>query len=480
MTSLALFTLAWKSTLASASTLLIARASAGRSCSDRVAVLKFGAILLLALPLLAFVVPATNVFVRPIPVQVAQIGSAGVLPAAVTPASASAAQSAGFGDRIAPVYWIGFIVIVLQLVVGLAVLLRWTARAKEVDSRIAARAALLLAPGRLGPRVLASPHVRSPLSWGFLRPVILLDEKSLTDPRSIDAILAHELAHVRHGDWSALMVMRAVVAIFWFNPLVWMLARALEEQMERAADQSAACLVGANDYAQALLIQGRRASAAGMPALSIAPRGGRLSRRILALFNEETSRAQLTTEVKLGGAAIGLAYVTMIASLGFAVAPPASAEQPVPRSDLAPTVDADVSQNRPLGVRQLARRRDSKKEASSALSLRNPAPAAIALDAQPQTSPSVEVSDQLAASQMERDAGTMDHQADAIDAQARIVRQEATVAGALTDARRQAERQAETLESAAAALRGSANATRFNAAALRRNGELESRPSQGP
>ena len=76
-----------------------------------------------------------------------------------------------------------------------------------------------------GTALLTSSELKSPISWGLFRPVILLNEEALEARHEAEAIIAHELAHVRGLDWAKLLLARIVTAIFWFNPLVWLAAR---------------------------------------------------------------------------------------------------------------------------------------------------------------------------------------------------------------------------------------------------------------
>ena len=74
-------------------------------------------------------------------------------------------------------------------------------------------------------RLMVSDSVPSPLSWGWRRPVILIDRDTLDEPEEADAILAHQMAHVARKDWLALMLTRVAATAFWFNPVVWLLER---------------------------------------------------------------------------------------------------------------------------------------------------------------------------------------------------------------------------------------------------------------
>ncbi len=67
-------------------------------------------------------------------------------------------------------------------------------------------------------------------------------------------VLAHELAHVIHGDWAKLMLSRVATAAFWFNPLAWVLAREAHQLREEAADDAVlAANIAGTDYAELLV-----------------------------------------------------------------------------------------------------------------------------------------------------------------------------------------------------------------------------------
>jgi len=87
--------------------------------------------------------------------------------------------------------------------------------------------------------VLSSPAMLEPGVFGIFHPVLLLPE-GIVDrltPAHLEAIVAHELCHVRRRDNLAAAVHMAVEAIFWFHPLVWWLGTRLVEERERACDE---------------------------------------------------------------------------------------------------------------------------------------------------------------------------------------------------------------------------------------------------
>src|SRR5262249_35922462 len=75
--------------------------------------------------------------------------------------------------------------------------------------------------------------------FSVFRTVLLLPD-SIVDrlaPAELQAILAHELCHVRRRDNLAALMHMAVEAVFWFHPLVWWLGARLMDERERACDE---------------------------------------------------------------------------------------------------------------------------------------------------------------------------------------------------------------------------------------------------
>ena len=89
------------------------------------------------------------------------------------------------------------------------------------------------------PGVVCSDRVAGPLTWGLLRPVIVLPLAAASwPPAHRDAALAHERAHIARGDWVVHMGVWCTAALFWFHPLVWLARRALAREAEHAADDA--------------------------------------------------------------------------------------------------------------------------------------------------------------------------------------------------------------------------------------------------
>ena len=96
------------------------------------------------------------------------------------------------------------------------------------------------------PAVKTCAFVSSPMLVGFRRPEILLPERPIPADE-LAHIFRHELIHLKHGDlWINLLVL-LVSAMHWFNPLVYIMAKAVRTDCEAACDEA---VVAGNDAQQ--------------------------------------------------------------------------------------------------------------------------------------------------------------------------------------------------------------------------------------
>lgn len=315
-----LLLLLFKQTLAVLLVLLVLRALRRGSAAQRVFAARCGMAALLLMPLLWPLLPALRL---PLPhALTALMEPDAVLPPlawlATPPVRADAfaapARAVQAGRVLLIVYGAGVLLQLLRTGLGLVRLAQTARKAAPVHAPLWT-GALARLRARLGVtrqvRLLVSPDVRSPLSWGVRRPVIVLDPITLAgaDP---SAVLAHELAHIARHDWPAMLLGRAMVALYWWHPLMHLLARTSEDDTEHAADDTVlAAGVPASAYAATLLAVSRHAFAP-RPASHIAGRGQALARRIGALLEEQRARGPVRAwQWLLGGAATALLALTL-------------------------------------------------------------------------------------------------------------------------------------------------------------------------
>lgn len=309
-----------------------------RRPSDRGEILRATLVLLLALPLVAAFAPALRLDILPMPA--ADVARGEPLWSGTAGPVAGVAIS---GDILWPspvvilawVWAVGALGILGRLLVGVWTLRRWTREAEVVRCPTWARSLERLA-ARRPPVLLSSPRVRGPLSWGLPPGVIVIDTVSLAAPDTAPAILAHELAHVQRHDWAFLMLSRLVLAVFWFNPLVWKLHADLAAASEDAADAEAVRHVDRSVYARALIglaSDPRSTIPRNTVALAMAADPRTLKRRISRVMTQAHSRRRPL--------AIGLTIAGLVAVATPLAALELHSQAPTPPSP--PTAPAFVA-----------------------------------------------------------------------------------------------------------------------------------------
>ena len=98
--------------------------------------------------------------------------------------------------------------------------------------------------------VRQSALVSSPLTYGILRPVILLPEcMEREDDAALAYILTHELVHVRRFDAVAKLVFAAALCVHWFNPLAWVMFVLANRDLELSCDERVMDTLGGREKA---------------------------------------------------------------------------------------------------------------------------------------------------------------------------------------------------------------------------------------
>ncbi|UOR05648.1 M48 family metalloprotease [Hymenobacter aerilatus] len=178
------------------------------------------------------------------------------LPTAAPVATTSVWQrSLLYFDQNMPVlvaaWLLGLLAMTLRLLGGLAYVQRlrhyrvqplgqdWQRRLAELAQR-----AGLQRPVQL----LESARVKAPLVVGHLQPVILLPLGTVTglSQTYMEAILAHELAHIARRDYLMNLLQSVAEILFFYHPAVWFMTACLRTERENCCDDMAITLVGGN------------------------------------------------------------------------------------------------------------------------------------------------------------------------------------------------------------------------------------------
>jgi beta-lactamase regulating signal transducer with metallopeptidase domain/uncharacterized protein involved in exopolysaccharide biosynthesis len=170
-------------------------------------------------------------------------------------------------------------------------------------------------------QLLKSACVEVPTVIGWLRPVILLPASSLTGltPSQLEAILAHELAHICRHDYLINAFQNVVETLMFYHPAVWWISRCIREEREHCCDDLAVKVCGSRvDYARALAAMEQLRVAT--PAFALAATGGTLLFRIRRLLGLPDG-GQSSGRQAVGLTLLGTGLALVIAGVALIVVP---------------------------------------------------------------------------------------------------------------------------------------------------------------
>jgi bla regulator protein blaR1 len=190
---------------------------------------------------------------------------------------------------------------------------RGTSPAPPVWQETLARIAGRLAISR-PVRLLESTIVKVPTAIGAFRPVILFPATVFLGlpTRGLEALIAHELAHVRRHDYLVNLLQTFAETLLFYHPAVWWVSARIRVEREQCCDDLAIAATGdARSYARALMRLEEMRGAA--PALAVAAGGGNLWKRIVRLLAQNPSAGERPSAWVAGALAFA-----MLALLGAA------------------------------------------------------------------------------------------------------------------------------------------------------------------
>ncbi|UOQ78202.1 hypothetical protein MUN84_06305 [Hymenobacter sp. 5516J-16] len=201
-------------------------------------------------------------------------GSQLAVAAVAAPAAPTGLQAwLAYFDQNLPVlvaaWLLGLLAMTLRLLGGLAYVQRLRRyRVQPLPQEWQERlAALATRAGLQQPvELLESALVRVPVVVGHLRPVVLLPLGTVTGLGTayLEAILAHELAHVQRRDYLMNLLQSVAETLFFYHPAVWFITACLRTERENCCDDAATALVGGNPLTVARAL-------AALAELSVAP-----------------------------------------------------------------------------------------------------------------------------------------------------------------------------------------------------------------
>jgi len=204
-----------------------------------------------------------------------------------TSATAAGTVSAARSVAVLPILWSAIATLLLvRWGVGVFRLHRITQQARTVGA------------------VRVSSSIRTPMTWGVIRPVILLPTYVASwSAEERNVVIRHERAHIERRDWMWQAFAQVMTAIFWFHPLMWLAARQLRNEAEHAADDvTLAGGIQAPDYADRLMAVARqytgRSTAAGAGVAML--RHPALAERVAAILDAGRIRKSASVGARIG------------------------------------------------------------------------------------------------------------------------------------------------------------------------------------
>jgi len=187
-------------------------------------------------------------------------------------------------------------------------------------------------------RLAQSALVEVPTVIGALKPLILLPATAMTglSAEQLDAILAHEIAHIRRHDYLVNLVQTVIETLLFYHPGVWWLSGKIRQERENCCDDIASDLCeNPIRYAEALVRMEELRTPAG--GLALAATGGSLRSRIRRLLGQTSHES--STSWWVGGLVSLLIVFGLVVTLG-SLSSQSQAEEPTPPQPAEASADA--------------------------------------------------------------------------------------------------------------------------------------------
>jgi beta-lactamase regulating signal transducer with metallopeptidase domain len=164
-------------------------------------------------------------------------------------------------------------------------------------------------------QLLESAMVQTPMAIGWLKPVVLLPIGLVNrlSVAEVEAILAHELAHIARRDWIFNLLQAFIESLFYFHPAVWWISAVVRRERENCCDDAALAATG-NPLAFAKALVQVQEMATPVPVLALGLSGTRrrpLLDRVRRILNQPQQRQSQVME-KITATVILLALLALV------------------------------------------------------------------------------------------------------------------------------------------------------------------------
>ena len=297
-------------------------------------------------------------------------------------APAPAPATLSLARALLVLWMLGAAAVLLRLAVGTVIVSRLARRGRRVDDggwlSLAQRLSSTLRIDR-PLTLMRGDRLGVPVTWGVVYPVVLLPEDADEWPEERRRyVLVHEMAHVKRLDALTQLVGQVALALFWFNPLMWIAVRRMQLEREHACDdyvllhgtQPSRYAADLLEMVQSLGTPAHRAAQPAFAALAMARRT-EFEGRMLSILDPVLDRHPLHRGRTLMSALAALLIIVPLAALQpYRAAPTQSASMTARSSSTASASASATDSVAARADRPLSQRLQSLDSARSALGTR--------------------------------------------------------------------------------------------------------------
>ncbi|MEZ5323724.1 MAG: M56 family metallopeptidase [Verrucomicrobiales bacterium] len=235
------------------------------------------------------------------------------------------------------IFWVsGVSIFGLRMLAGM-IQLRWRRKSSSPAPAPIANAAMELCRQlsiRVPVAVLMAHRHAMPMTWGVLRPAVLLPPDAEEWPESrLRAVLLHELSHLRRADVLTGTIAMFASACHWFNPVAWFVFHLMQSDRELACDDAVLAEgMLPSDYASHLLAISGGDPASGVPTAlaSAMARTGGVEERIVTVLDAGISRHRMSAMTGWAVSIAALVTASVVGSVQLLIAEPQDQSPPGP------------------------------------------------------------------------------------------------------------------------------------------------------
>ena len=244
------------------------------------------------------------------------------------------------------VLWLGGVgVFSLRLLLGWVVVVRlrrnvsatamtvWVQRMEVLASRLRVSRSV---------KLVESALVEVPTVIGWMRPMILIPTSAFTGltTQQLEAILAHELSHIRRHDFLVNLVQSVIETLLFYHPAVWWLSKRIREEREHCCDDMAVSVCESrSEYIRALV---EMESLRSRSSLAMAANGGSLLSRTRRLLQPTSD---IPNSASWGASLLAIGSLLVMLSLPYWIAQPEMAEASEPQLAALPVIEFRIAAN---------------------------------------------------------------------------------------------------------------------------------------